>query len=156
MKKVTGNLLDMAENGDFEVIIHGCNCFNTMGSGIAKQIKDRYPSAYKIDCMTEKGNLKKLGWYTSSLQTVNNTDFVIINAYTQYNFTGRKVGKIDVDYDAIRKVMRKINIVFKGCRIGYPMIGAGLAGGDWGIISKIIEEELINVDHTLVEFDQNI
>ena len=35
-------------------------------------------------------------------------------------------------------------------RIGYPRIGAGMAGGDWEIISSIIAEELEGLDHTLV------
>ena len=33
-------------------------------------------------------------------------------------------------------------------------IGAGLAGGDWQKISKIIEEELKGEDHTFVEFQK--
>jgi len=37
-----------------------------------------------------------------------------------------------------------------GMRIGYPLIGAGLAGGDWTIISAIIDEELKGEDHALV------
>jgi O-acetyl-ADP-ribose deacetylase (regulator of RNase III) len=37
-------------------------------------------------------------------------------------------------------------------RIGYPAIGAGLAGGDWEVISSIIEEELKGEDHTFVKF----
>jgi len=28
------------------IIVHGCNCFCTMGAGIAKTIKELYPSAY--------------------------------------------------------------------------------------------------------------
>ena len=42
---------------------------------------------------------------------------------------------------------------FDGQRIGYPRIGAGLAGGDWSEIAGIIGEELEGQDHTLVEFD---
>jgi len=42
---------------------------------------------------------------------------------------------------------------FAGRRIGYPRIGAGLAGGDWQRIAAIIDEELAGEDHTLVEFD---
>ena len=45
---------------------------------------------------------------------------------------------IPVSYDAIRDVMFKINETFFGKRIGIPMIGAGLAGGDWNIIKNII------------------
>ena len=32
------------------------------------------------------------------------------------------------------------------------MIGGGLAGGDWNIISAIINEELAGEDHTLVKY----
>ena len=39
-----------------------------------------------------------------------------------------------------------------GKRIGYPRIGAGLAKGDWGVISNIIDVELGGEDHTLVEY----
>lgn len=48
--------------------------------------------------------------------------------------------------------MRRIAREFAGCRIGYPKIGAGLAGGDWTVIRAIIEEELAGLDHMLVEF----
>jgi len=50
--------------------------------------------------------------------------------------------------------MRLIKIESTGQRIGYPKIGAGLAGGDWEIIAAIIiiEEELAGEDHTLVEY----
>ena len=48
--------------------------------------------------------------------------------------------------------MKTVKQNFAGTRIGYPLIGAGLAKGDWQVISKIIEEELEGEDHTLVEF----
>ncbi|MFZ6679409.1 hypothetical protein [Undibacterium sp. Tian12W] len=38
-------------------------------------------------------------------------------------------------------------------RLAYPLIGAGLAGGDWVKIAAIIDEELDGMDHTLVRFD---
>ncbi len=41
---------------------------------------------------------------------------------------------------------------FTGKRIGYPAIGTGLAGGNWEVISKIIEEELDGEAPTFVEF----
>ena len=151
MKRVTGNLLDMAEiDGDFDVIIHGCNCFNIMGAGIALQIKNRYPTAYLSDCMTTRGNPRKLGHYTSAIQSfVGGNTFVIINAYTQFDYNSNTM---PVDYTAIKQVMRTLNAVYKGKRVGIPLIGAGLAGGDWDTISKIIDNEMIDVDLTLVEF----
>jgi hypothetical protein len=32
------------------------------------------------------------------------------------------------------------------------MIGCGLGGGDWNIVSKIIDDELKDLDHTLVVY----
>ncbi|WP_219653851.1 hypothetical protein [Pseudomonas sp. MAG002Y] len=52
----------------------------------------------------------------------------------------------------MRAVMRAIRQGFSGCRIGYPRIGAGLAEGDWAIISALINEELAGLDPTLVEY----
>ena len=43
-------------------------------------------------------------------------------------------------------------MLFSGRKIGYPKIGAGLAGGDWEVIEKIIDAELEGEDHALVEF----
>jgi hypothetical protein len=40
---------------------------------------------------------------------------------------------------------------FAEYRIAYPLIGAGLAGGNWSIISAIIDEERAGLDHTLAE-----
>ena len=75
-----------------------------------------------------------------------------MNAYAQFNYRGR--GR-KADYDAMKSVFQAIKQDFAGQRIGYPLIGAGLAGGDWVIISEIIDEALEGEDHTLVEFDPN-
>ena len=41
MKIIKGDLIKLALQGEFDVIVHGCNCFCTMGAGIAKSIKPR-------------------------------------------------------------------------------------------------------------------
>lgn len=66
MKYIEGNLLDFAEQGKFDYIIHGANCFCTFGSGIARQIKDRYPKAFMVDQLTQKGDDSKLGKFTQA------------------------------------------------------------------------------------------
>ena len=154
MKTIKGNLVNLALCGEFDVIIHGCNCFCTMGAGIAKQIRERLPYAYTVDAVTDAGDKSKLGGYTSAITFfTSGHEITVINAYTQYRYDGRKQGKIDVDYDAIRSAFKKLSKEYPDKRIGYPLIGAGLAGGDWDIISKIIDEELEGLNHTLVEYD---
>jgi O-acetyl-ADP-ribose deacetylase (regulator of RNase III) len=149
MKHVKGDLIQLALLGRFDVIIHGCNCFCTMGAGIAKLIKKNFPHSFLADQKTGKGDKKKLGHYSFAAFENSGKKIVVINAYTQFNFSGHGVL---VDYHAVKKVFSRIKKDFTNQRIGYPKIGAGLARGDWGIISKIINEQLNGEDHTLVEF----
>lgn len=147
MKVVHGDLLALSKQGHFDVIIHGCNCFCTMGAGIARAIKAQFPAAFEADCHTIKGDRNKLGTYSCAEIASGQYKFTIVNAYTQFQFSGSGV---KVDYEAMQDVFRLIKQDFTGQRIGYPMIGAGLAGGDWDKIAKIIESELTGEDHTLV------
>jgi O-acetyl-ADP-ribose deacetylase (regulator of RNase III) len=144
MKTIIGNLITLANQGEFDVIIHGCNCFNNMGAGIAKEIKLKFPQAWMVDQGTIKGNRKKLG----NITFANSGAVTVVNAYTQYKY-GRN--ECNADYQAIRQCFKKVKEKFSGKRIGFPMIGAGLAGGDWSVISKIIDEELEGEDFTLVK-----
>lgn len=151
IKYITGDLVRDAEN--YDVIIHGCNCFCTMGSGIAPQIKHKFPEAYTADCATKSGDESKLG-------TITHTDTskkpVVVNLYSQFGYSGRKHGKIDLDYDALRSGLKLVKQQFSGKFIGMPKIGAGLAGGDWSIIEKIIEEELYGEYVVVVNWEGDV
>jgi O-acetyl-ADP-ribose deacetylase (regulator of RNase III) len=147
MKQTTGDLIQLALSGEFDVIVHGCNCYCTMGAGIAKSIKATFPEAYQADCDTPKGSKAKLGSISWATVTRDSHKLTVVNAYTQYHWRGKGVL---ADYDAIRAAFRDVKTRFSGKKIGYPKIGAGLAGGDWTKIAKIIDEELKQEDHTLV------
>lgn len=150
MNIMEGDLIELALRGKFDVIIHGCNCFCSMGAGIAKVIKHEFPEAYQADLATKKGAKEKLGTYSKALIKRNGVKIVVVNAYTQFNWSGTAP---IVDYDAIQNVFTQIKKDFQGKRIGYPLIGAGLAGGDWNIIEAIINNELEGENHTLVKLN---
>jgi O-acetyl-ADP-ribose deacetylase (regulator of RNase III) len=79
-----------------------------------------------------------MGTYTSWTgphYRIQGRDITIVNAYTQFNYG---TDKINVDYDAIYKVMVQIDKDFPTQSIGLPRIGAGLAGGDWNHILSIL------------------
>ena len=140
---IKGDLIKDFQN--YEVIVHGCNCFNSFGGGFAAGVAARFPEAYMEDLKTKKGDRAKLGTYTH--KHISKDNVTIVNAYTQYAFGGKA---IHADYDAIRSVFKKINKDFDGKKIGMPLIGAGLANGDWNTIEKIIQEELPQQDVTVV------
>jgi O-acetyl-ADP-ribose deacetylase (regulator of RNase III) len=147
MKIIYGDLLALASEGRFDVIVHGCNCQCQMGAGIAKAIRERFPAAYAADLATAKGDRAKLGTYSQATIETMGSRFVLVNAYTQFHWRGPGV---KADYDAIERVMRAIARDFAGLRIGYPKIGAGLAGGDWTIIAPRLDAALEGRDHALV------
>ena len=156
MKEVKGNLITMALEGHFDVITHGCNCFCNMGAGIAPQIKKAFPDAWHADRATHKGDIMKLGCYTEAHIEINDRGWLaIINSYTQYKYGSNHADgdKKPLDYDALTLCLRKINKNYKGKEIGLPWIGAGLAGGDWKRIKKIIQTELNTMNVVIVEYD---
>ena len=144
MNIIKGDLIALAKEGKFDVIIHGCNCFNTMGAGIAKLIKINFNDAYLSDKSTKRGDKNKLGTYTYA--EIGN--LIIINAYTQYYYGNRN--NYNLDYNALRDVFKRIKKDFTGKKIAFPKIGAGLGGGDWYRISQIIQYELIDEDISLI------
>lgn len=148
MKIVKGNLIFLAESGNFDVIVQGCNCYHTMGAGLARQIATQYPEAYDADKLTILGP-NKLGKISScEVKSDQGFYFRIVNAYTQiYPYP-------PINLDAIRYAFREIKRLFTGKRIAYPKIGAGLGKGDWKEIEPIIDEELQGEDHTLVIYEK--
>lgn len=158
LKHMKGNLLDLAENGEFNIIIHGCNCHNTMGSGIAREIRERYPEAYLVDQGTAKGDRDKLGRYT----VAPTENFAIVNAYTQYDFMPR--GQDHFEYTAFQQILDEFaeraeeNAGEIVLNFGFPYIGMGLAGGDATRIIPMLENFAQRIDAaggsvTLVEFE---
>ena len=109
LKHTKGNLLDLAEAGEFDIVVQGCNCFNTMGGGIAREIRERYPVAALVDNETVKGDYNKLGNYTTAFTG----KFLIVNAYTQYNMSR---GTDVFEYTAFQLILEKLT--FAGIKFG--------------------------------------
>jgi O-acetyl-ADP-ribose deacetylase (regulator of RNase III) len=149
MNMIEGDLISLALEGRFDVIVHGCNCFCTMGAGIARAIQEEFPEAYAADMVTIKGDRGKLGDFSFATVKRAGHEITIVNGYTQFQYYGQSVL---VDYQAIRQLFQKIRHQFSGKKIGYPKIGAGLAGGDWARIAEIIDRELADEDHCLVMY----
>src|ERR1035437_7399730 len=111
MKFAKGNLLDLAEAGAFDIVVQGCNCFNTMGGGIAREIRERYPEVAGEDAETIRGDYQKLGTYTEGYAWFNThkgdaaDNFVVINAYTQYNMS---TGEDVFEYVAFQLILQKL------------------------------------------------
>lgn len=158
LKHAKGDLVEMAYDGYFDVIIHGCNCFNTMGSGIARTIREKCHDAWLADQHTLQSSKDKLGSYSTGFAANHfGQPTIVINAYTQYATS--KNGKDVFEYAAFDIVLRKIAERFGSLAIGLPYIGMGLANGDKNKIMSSIEDFACKVtEHggtvTLVEYSK--
>jgi len=133
-----GNLLAIKAG----FIAHGCNALGVMSSGIAKQIKQAYPLCFDKYYATTSRNRGTIGYCIPYFQG----ELCIINMITQKDY-GNESGKQYVNYTALHKCFREADTQIEtlaqkssGNRvINIPMIGAGLGGGNWDEIEKIIE-----------------
>lgn len=125
-----------------QVIMHGCNAQGVMGSGFAKELRERYPEAYTEYTTIHNSRGLELG--DNVLYNIPSTNIIISNSITQ-QYYGRD-GKKYVSYDAIDKCTKdlynllKMELDERPLTIHFPAIGAGLGGGDWDIISTIIDK----------------
>lgn len=86
-----GNIFNHVTSG---VIIHGCNAQGVMGSGVAREVKARYPEAfrtYREFCeQYGVGNKELLGGIPSWVNTDGaidvNRNLIIVNAITQHRY----------------------------------------------------------------------
>jgi O-acetyl-ADP-ribose deacetylase (regulator of RNase III) len=152
IKYKKGDLIKAALSGEVDVIMHQCNCFNTMGSGIAPKIAKAFPGAYAIDQSTEKGDEGKLGTYTVSHE---NPVCSVVNLYGQYGFWKQEGGKINTDYCALAASLEAVGDKLRkykpNAKIGLPKLGCGLGGGDWIIVEELIQRKLYSLDVTVYE-----
>lgn len=132
-----GNALDVQTG----IIVHGCNCQGVMGGGIALEVKNRFPDAYHEYMRVHNARGLKLGQI--SFAEVSQNKF-IVNAQTQDQFgrPGRNVS-YDAVADSFVEVVRFATAIREHRNLNldiiFPAIGAGLGGGDWNVISAMID-----------------
>ncbi len=145
IREVKQNILHNIDPNQPTVIIHGCNCYQTMGAGVAKSLRDAYPQVYEADkAYNPKFRIDKLGHHT--LAKINKNLYVF-NCYTQYRY-GRK--GLYADYKAIDDCLKHIGENLSPLyKIRISRIGCNNAGGDWKIVKKIIEKRLKDFDVTV-------
>jgi O-acetyl-ADP-ribose deacetylase (regulator of RNase III) len=165
-RELNGDLVELAKVGEFNVVVHGCNCFNTMGSGIAVKFAEVFGAdRFEKEHFKYRGDINKLGTIDYEILFMSEWDdkfvrdtggagikesVIVVNAYTQYTYGKGK----HLDYEALRLCLRKINKQFEGYHVGLPKIGSDRAGGNWDIIKSIIKDELKDVDVTVVIYDK--
>lgn len=143
-----GDLLE----SPYRLILHGCNAQGVMGSGIAKQIRKKFPQAFDEYHTAYEKEMLWLG----DVIFADCGSKIIANGITQ-QYYGRS-GNCFIDYEAINNVMEDTHdyALKHGLEhVAMPLIGAGLGGGSWKKISSIIEDKFTIVIPVVYTLDGN-
>ncbi len=133
-----GDMLNVGKG----ILVHGCNNQGVMGSGIAKAIRDRYPKVFKdYDYFMKSGYKPPDRMGRVVLTTLKERELYVISGITQNEYGNDKT-KVYVDYKAMEHVFREANYYAQNYNLDlhFPLIGCGLANGDWNKVSEIIEK----------------
>lgn len=146
MNHVKGDIFDSNANA----ILHQVNCMGVMGSGVAKQVKEKYPLVYenyKSYCDSYGAN----GVFNTVQICPIGDDKHIVNLFSQLRFGYD--GKCYTDYKALKSCLKRVNEYFAGRTVAIPyLMGCHRGGGDWNVVSKIIEDTLVDCSVTLYEY----
>lgn len=147
IKYVKGDLLEAEQN----VIVHQCNAQDTMGSGVAKAIRDKYPVVYTdyVKSFKDIPKQERMGMVLG-VQVGTERSVVICNLIAQYHYLPR--GIRHTSYDALTKGFEEIKKHTKE-DLAMPKIGCGLGGGNWRIVSAIIESVFDDRDVYIYELE---
>lgn len=148
IKHVKGNVFD----SDSDVFLHQVNCQGVMGSGVAKQVRSLYPWVYGTykqlcDNVADKKNLLGV------IQPVYiDESRVVVNLFAQERFGYD--GSCYTNYHSLRTCLEKVCVRFRGKKIAIPYrMGCHRGGGDWNVVSKMIQEVFQECDVTLYEYN---
>ena len=149
---IKGSITDLNLYPDTKCIIaHGCNDIGAWGAGVSGVISNTFPNAENMYRKSFKEpNKPKLGdiVYCTHWGSL----ILIANMITQKGIRS-KTNKHPFSYIAFKIALEDlINTANKEkrTRIHIPKIGAGLGGGDWDTIYKLIKDLAANYKGTIV------
>ena len=140
IKIVKGDMIESMLNNELDAYAHQANCFCRMGRGIAPLLVKANPEVAVVDKDTEEGNPYKLGTFSVTTDTKKP---LVYNIYGQFHWSKFKIeGQRNTDYTALMEGLESAfkDMWGKGIKtLGIPLIGCGLAGGDWGAVMEMVD-----------------
>lgn len=136
---------DLLKAKDVDFICHQVNCHGVMRSGIANQIRERYPEVYETYRAKVLATQDKKG-LLGTIQVIpvkGGPHKGIINMFAQYDYGSDHMRY--TSYDAFQNCLHELAERFPPhIVLGFPKyIGCGLGGADWRIISVMLENTLV-------------
>lgn len=127
-----------------KIIVHVCNDIGGWGAGFVVALSKRWSEPERAYRAWFRGGESK-GFRLGATQFVQvQPDLWVANIIGQRDIKRGPKGAAPIRYDAVREGLASVRqrAVELSASVHMPRIGCGLAGGDWSIVSAIIDEEL--------------
>jgi O-acetyl-ADP-ribose deacetylase (regulator of RNase III) len=125
--EIDGDLL----TSGLPAIGHGCNCRGSMGAGIARQFRNRFPDMYAAYADRCRAGTFKPGdvfvWATANV--------VVYNLATQLE-PGRDA-RLDAIHNSVTAALADA-AARRLPRLGVPRLGSGIGGLDWNDVAEVL------------------
>lgn len=136
IQRIHGDILTLKRG----ILVHGCNCFGVMGSGIARLIRDKWPGVFQVyreahlrgrlllgDVLPvayapeDQGSLvtfepseppfsEAVSRHLAGTFSGLPEELIVVNAMTQYDFGGDP-SRVYVDYDALEAAFKRVYLL---------------------------------------------
>ena len=145
-----------------KVVAHQVNCMGVMGSGVASQVKRKYPEAYKAyKSYCDQNEHYRIGMLGSvqivpvSFMPDGEPRIFVANLFAQFDY-GRSKYTVYTNYTALRQCLHKLRdfSVEHEAIIALPWhIGCDRGNGDWdGHVYPMIQSILSDREVLLCEY----
>ena len=154
IKYLVGNALE-PRGSDKRIIAHIVNdqTVNWGGKSFAAAMRAKWPEVHRAFAqIVESGKRAHLALGATSQVRVNN-DIQVFNIVAQHGLGNSQVPRIR--YAALKHGLEELARVAKleAASVHMPRIGAGNAGGDWNVISEIVDETLVRQGVSTTVYD---
>lgn len=136
---------------DVQAFAHGCNCQGSMGAGIARGFRHRYPEIYEEYRRRCKAKPRQFNLGDAWLWKADGQPWVF-NLGTQEGYWHARAS-----YEAIEKALQGMmkQADREGIRsIAIPRIGAGFGGLSWNKVRPTIEPVFTDWPGTLYVYEE--
>lgn len=152
------------ESGEIDIIAHQTNCQGVFGSGFARAIAVNFPHVEAFDqnivkALREVEKTPAGETYVTHAAKNPQTGHILYVA----NMYGQVSPGPNTDYVLLRSAIKQLReylvrskYPLHRVKIGLPMVGCGVGGGDWDVVSRMLSEEWYDLNFTVFIKDKEI